>query len=385
MNDILQQIMNMVETTRTLPSLSGVSMIGFAILLIFGVVNCILGYRLLRFWMMLCGFVIGAGIGFGLAYSGGVTEKYMYAAFMVGAGVILAVIVFVSYKIGIFILGAGIGIGLGIYVFHPTTSLVFFFCLLLGVGLGVLAMKQARVVLIVGTSLLGGAMAGFSAAKLGGLADIPYGIGLSAGFALLGMLIQFATNRHGEAEEEEDDEADYDDSEESSDYIDFRDYMPQKADKKEKKDVRKEKKKVQRQSQQNARPATVKKSRQNSSRKVSSRSEQPVDFKLEKNKNRRYRADDVAPESEKTIPYRPRKSKQKEIDLPLGSFDYEDSYVPGRKIYEEPVEIDEDELDEEVLREMMEEDDREGEELWRKISRRDDTRKKRNKNKRKQD
>lgn len=52
--------------------------------------------------------------------------------FMVGAGVLLAVIAFVSYKIGIFILGAGIGIGLGIYVFHPTTSLVFFFCLLLG-------------------------------------------------------------------------------------------------------------------------------------------------------------------------------------------------------------------------------------------------------------
>ena len=195
MNDILQQIMNMIENTRTVPSISSFSMIGFTVLLIFGVINCILGYRLLRFWMMLCGFVIGAGIGFGAAYTGGVTEKYMYAVFMVGAGVLLAVIAFVSYKIGIFILGAGIGIGLGIYVFHPTTSLVFFFCLLLGVGLGVLAMKQAREVLIIGTSLLGGAMAGFSAAKLGGLADIPYGLGLSAGFALLGMLIQFATNR----------------------------------------------------------------------------------------------------------------------------------------------------------------------------------------------
>ena len=57
---------------------------------------------------MLCGFVIGAGIGFGAAYTGGVTEKYMYAVFMVGAGVLLAVIAFVSYKIGIFILGAGI-------------------------------------------------------------------------------------------------------------------------------------------------------------------------------------------------------------------------------------------------------------------------------------
>ena len=102
MNDILQQIMNMIENTRTVPSISSFSMIGFTVLLIFGVINCILGYRLLRFWMMLCGFVIGAGIGFGAAYTGGVTEKYMYAVFMVGAGVLLAVIAFVSYKIGIF-------------------------------------------------------------------------------------------------------------------------------------------------------------------------------------------------------------------------------------------------------------------------------------------
>lgn len=63
MNDILQQIMNMIENTRTVPSISSFSMIGFTVLLIFGVINCILGYRLLRFWMMLCGFVIGAGIG----------------------------------------------------------------------------------------------------------------------------------------------------------------------------------------------------------------------------------------------------------------------------------------------------------------------------------
>ena len=381
MNDILQQIMDMIETTRTIPSVSSISMIGFAVLLIFGIINCVLGYRLLRFWMMLCGFVIGAGIGFGIAFSSGVTEKYMYAAFMVGTGIVIAVIAFVSYKIGLFILGAGIGIGLGIYVFHPTTSLVFFFCLLLGVGLGVLAMKQARVVLIVGTSLLGGAMAGFSAAKLGGLADLPYGLGLSAGFALLGMVIQFATNRPAAEDDDEEDKEEYEDSEQSSDYVDFRDYVPQKSDRRSRKEPQRESKKVHREPKEQKQRERVSQKQQNTYRKPS-RNNQQVDFKLEKNNKRRHRADDVAPESEKTIPYRPRKSKQKEIDLPLGSFDYEDAYIPEEP-YEEPVEIDEDELDEEVMREMMEDDDREGEELWKKISRRDDARKKRNKNKRK--
>ena len=191
---------------------------------------------------------------------------------LVGAGVLLAVIAFVSYKIGIFILGAGIGIGLGIYVFHPTTSLVFFFCLLLGVGLGVLAMKQAREVLIIGTSLLGGAMAGFSAAKLGGLADIPYGLGLSAGFALLGMLIQFATNRRKDDDEEEEYEEDaYNDGQDSSDYVDFRDYMPQKSERKAQKEVRRTS--AQRQNVKHT-PGRA----QNSSHKAS-RSAQQVDFR----------------------------------------------------------------------------------------------------------
>lgn len=229
MNEMLQQFMNMIENTRSIPTMTDISMIGFGVLLVFGVINCILGYRLLRFWMMLCGFIIGAGVGFGVAYSSGVTEKYMYAAIMVGIGILLAVIAFVSYKIGIFILGAGIGIGLGIYIFHPTSSLVFFFCLLLGV----LAMRQAREVLIVGTSLLGGAMAGVSTAKLGGLSDFPYGLGMSAGFAILGMLIQFATNRRkkDEDDEEEDNEELYENAENSSDYVDPKEYIPQKRSK----------------------------------------------------------------------------------------------------------------------------------------------------------
>ena len=38
-------------------------------------------------------------------------------------------------------------------------------------------------------------MSGVSLAKLGNLEDIPYGLGMSVGFAVLGMLIQFAINK----------------------------------------------------------------------------------------------------------------------------------------------------------------------------------------------
>ena len=109
MTGILQQIMSTMEQTRSVSVLDSVSMIGFAALLVLGVINCVLGYRLLRFWMMLFGFLIGGGIGLGVAYTMGIQEKYMYAVIMIGVGILLAVIAFLSYKVGIFIIGAGIG------------------------------------------------------------------------------------------------------------------------------------------------------------------------------------------------------------------------------------------------------------------------------------
>lgn len=42
-----------------------------------------------------------------------------------------------------------------------------------------------------------------SLAQLGNLADIPYGLGMSVGFAVLGMLIQFAINKPVSDEEDE--------------------------------------------------------------------------------------------------------------------------------------------------------------------------------------
>ena len=203
MNDILQQIMNMIENTRTVPSISSFSMIGFTVLLIFGVINCILGYRLLRFWMMLGGFLVGGGLALVVVHTMGIQEKSTMLIAALAAGVVFAVIAFLIYKAGVFILAAGIGWAASIYFLHPTSSAVFFACILIGVALGSMAVKYCREVLIVATSLIGGIMAGVSLAQLGNLADIPYGLGMSVGFAVLGMLIQFAINKPVSEEDEE--------------------------------------------------------------------------------------------------------------------------------------------------------------------------------------
>ena len=195
MVDILKNIMNIAYRVRDMQIAGTLSMALFGVVLVFGIMNCVLGYRLLRFWMMIFGFLIGAGIGLFAIHQIGFGEKVYYAVGMIGVGLVLAILSFAVFKAGIFIMGAGIGLTLTVYIIHPTTSFSFFICLLVGGGLGMLALRYEREVIIVGTSILGGILSGFSAAKLAKMEEIPFGIIFSIGFALVGMLIQFAINK----------------------------------------------------------------------------------------------------------------------------------------------------------------------------------------------
>lgn len=195
MIDILKNVMNIAGRVHDMQIAGTLSMVIFGVVLVFGIMNCVLGYRLLRFWMMIFGFLIGAGIGLFAVYQIGFGEKLYYAVGMIGVGLILAILSFAVFKAGIFIMGAGIGLTLTVYIIHPTTSFSFFICLLAGVGLGMLALRYEREVIIVGTSILGGILSGFATAKLANMEEIPFGIIFSVGFALVGMLIQFAINK----------------------------------------------------------------------------------------------------------------------------------------------------------------------------------------------
>ncbi len=109
---------------------------------------------------------------------------------------------------------------------HPTTSFIFF-VYASGCGSGVLALRYSRPVIIVGTGLFGGILAGVSLAKLLGLSQFPYGIGMSLGLAVLGMAIQFLINPSDY--DEDDDEEDGDDEEEEAldddEDLDYEDYL----------------------------------------------------------------------------------------------------------------------------------------------------------------
>lgn len=119
-------------------------MVIFAVILVFGVLNCILGYRLLRFWMMLGGFLVGGGLALVVVHTMGIQEKSTMLIAALAAGVVFAVIAFLIYKAGVFILAAGIGWAASIYFLHPTSSAVFFACILIGVALGSMAVKYCQ-------------------------------------------------------------------------------------------------------------------------------------------------------------------------------------------------------------------------------------------------
>ena len=204
--DMLSRVFDILQRAGEMERVGQIMTIVYGVICVFGILNCLLGYRILRFWMMIFGFLIGAGAGFGVTYLSGVEDKMMIVGAMAGLGIVLAIVSFLVYRAGIFVLGFGIGISLSIYLVHPTSSFSFFLCILVGVGLGILAMRYAKGVIIIGTSILGGVLAGFSIAKIGGLEQLPYGIGMAVGIALLGILIQFAINKDRYDDDDEEDE-----------------------------------------------------------------------------------------------------------------------------------------------------------------------------------
>ena len=58
--DMLSRVFDIIQRTGGMEQIGQLMMIVYGVLCVFGLLNCILGYRILRFWMMIFGFLIGA-------------------------------------------------------------------------------------------------------------------------------------------------------------------------------------------------------------------------------------------------------------------------------------------------------------------------------------
>ena len=166
---------------------------------IFGALNCFFGYKLLKVWMAVCGFIIGATGGFLIA-ARFLTERNIVFGITAAAGIVGSVLAYQIYLVGVFFLGwmmsvaAVIAFVRSLQIGDKEKLVVIAAGVLLGLIVGVLIVKFARPSIILVTGISGGistATAAFSLLKLEQPVLIVTGAGIL--LAIVGIMVQFLT------------------------------------------------------------------------------------------------------------------------------------------------------------------------------------------------
>ena len=166
---------------------------------IFGALNCFFGYKLLKVWMAVCGFIIGATGGFLIA-ARFLTERNIVFGITAAAGIVGSVLAYQIYLVGVFFLGwmmsvaAVIAFVRSLPIGDKEKLVVIAAGVLLGLIVGVLIVKFARPSIILVTGISGGistATAAFSLLKLEQPVLIVTGAGIL--LAIVGIMVQFLT------------------------------------------------------------------------------------------------------------------------------------------------------------------------------------------------
>ena len=171
--------------------------VGTALLIIyaiFALANCFFGYRLKRVWITLVGFLIGFFLGLipSLILIDSEAVVIIALAIAIVAGVLIALVAYRFYKVGIFVWVA--------FMTFPVVSSMFagklqFLGVILGIAagiiVGILSLKYLRAVCIISTSVNGGILAAQNILALFNIFQIGIILAVGAVLAVLGMLLQF--------------------------------------------------------------------------------------------------------------------------------------------------------------------------------------------------
>lgn len=122
--------------------------------LVFALLNCFMGYRLRKVWGSLLGLFAGAAAGAGATYYFFGTE-YMLAAALAGA-VVVSIIAWIFYKLGIFLLCAGLVYLLTGSFFTNLDGTSRLVCLIVALFAATMAIGYERIMIIGITGICGG-------------------------------------------------------------------------------------------------------------------------------------------------------------------------------------------------------------------------------------
>lgn len=167
------------------PTLEGVIVTG-----IVGLLICFFGLKLIRLQAALVGFLMGALIGIGVAWTAGISGL-TFAIVVFACGAVLAALSFFLYKFGVFCVVFCVCLGMGVQIADPQSTLPLVIVLAIALILAIVAVIFVEPAIIICTSISGGVTAGISAAAAIGLEGIWPGYAIGAVAAILGMVVQF--------------------------------------------------------------------------------------------------------------------------------------------------------------------------------------------------
>lgn len=167
------------------PTLEGLIVTG-----IVGLLICFFGLKLIRLQAALVGFLMGALIGIGVAWTAGISGL-TFAIVVFACGAVLAALSFFLYKFGVFCVVFCVCLGMGVQIADPQSTLPLVIVLVIALILAIVAVIFVEPAIIICTGISGGVTTGISAAAAMGLEGIWPGYAIGAVAAILGMVVQF--------------------------------------------------------------------------------------------------------------------------------------------------------------------------------------------------
>lgn len=159
--------------------------------IVVGVLLCLFGLKLVRVLTALTGFLIGAMIGLVVSVMMELTGMTMVIVIFACA-VILALLAFFLYRVGIFFLMLEMAAGIAMGFIDVSSMIQLLVALVIGVVVAVLAVIYIEPVVIIITAISGGIGAGTAIAQVAGIDSNPLIVyGISALLAIVGMVVQF--------------------------------------------------------------------------------------------------------------------------------------------------------------------------------------------------
>lgn len=160
-------------------------------MIVVGLLLCLFGLKLVRIMAAVTGLLIGAYVGLVVCIVADLSGTAALVVVAVAA-VVLAVLACVLYRVGIFFWILCLSVGTAATLIDIQNMVQVLIAFAVSVLLAVLAVRYIEPIVIIVTSLAGGAEAGMAAAELAGLTSNPWiGYGIGIALAVIGMIVQF--------------------------------------------------------------------------------------------------------------------------------------------------------------------------------------------------